>query len=429
MKRALLTAISIFVGLITFAQTGTWSGKIDVHGTPLELVFNLSEGEEATLDVPDQGARGIKASVTRTATGGIKISVPTIGASFEGIYIAKMISGTFSQSGLSLPLNLKPGATKINRPQTPVGPFPYETEEVSFTNGDAVLKGTLTKPQGWSKDTPAVVMVTGSGLQNRDEEIYEHKPFAVIADYLARAGIATLRYDDRGFGESTGDLVEMTVEDMKNDALAGVTLLRNSFDKVGVLGHSEGGTFALYLAAEGKVDFAISLAGMAISGAETLARQNRDALLKAGLPEAETEEYVRLLNDTYKALTSGSELPVVKDYRIPDGLVANYQQALAQLNAPYTKSFLALDARTVMPAIKCPVLAINGTMDTQVDYKINLGAIEEGIKNKLTAVRLGGLNHLFQHCTTGQTDEYKQIEETFAPVALEEIKRWFEEEL
>jgi pimeloyl-ACP methyl ester carboxylesterase len=150
-----------------------------------------------------------------------------------------------------------------------------------------VLKGTLVLPEGYSRKTPVLVMVTGSGLQNRDEEIYEHKPFAVIADALARNGIATLRYDDRGFGESTGDLVHCTTVDLKNDALAGIDLLRKRFDKVGVIGHSEGGTIALMLAAENKADFIVSLAGMVVSGKETLLWQNRVSLAAAGIP-AET---------------------------------------------------------------------------------------------------------------------------------------------
>ena len=218
MKKYIISAILLFsIALFSHAQTGTWSGKLDVQGTKISLVFHLDE-ENPTMDSPDQGAKGIPIEVTRTAAGSITIKVPSIGATYEGLWLIKQIAGTFKQMGASLPLTLTPGEEKLNRPQTPKGPFPYAQEEVSFANGDAVLKGTLVLPEGYGRKTPVLIMVTGSGLQNRDEEIYEHKPFAVIADALARNGIATLRYDDRGFGESTGDLVHCTTEDMKNDA-------------------------------------------------------------------------------------------------------------------------------------------------------------------------------------------------------------------
>lgn len=182
------------------AQTGAWTGKLKVSGVELALIFNIGE-ESATLDVPDQGAKDIPVEVSRDAVGGITLNVPAINASFKGLWAWKVIAGTFTQRGMSFPMTLTPGAPVVRRPQTPVGPFPYATEEVSFTNGDAVLKGTLTLPDNCDRKTPVLIMVTGSGLQNRDEEMFSHKPFAVIADAFARAGIATLRYDDRGFGE------------------------------------------------------------------------------------------------------------------------------------------------------------------------------------------------------------------------------------
>ena len=237
--RRILFAVLVMVcaALPLRGQEGVWTGKLEVSGTELALVFNLSD-EGATLDVPDQGAKGIAVEVSRDAVGGIELSIPMISASFKGIYLGKTIVGTFTQRGMSFPMTLTPGAPVFRRPQTPVGPFPYTTEEVSFSNGDAVLKGTLTMPADCDRKTPVLVMVTGSGLQNRDEELFGHKPFAVIADAFARAGIATLRYDDRGFGESTGDVVLCTTEDLKNDALAGVKLLRDRFERVGVIGHS-----------------------------------------------------------------------------------------------------------------------------------------------------------------------------------------------
>jgi pimeloyl-ACP methyl ester carboxylesterase len=249
--------------------------------------------------------------------------------------MGESIMGTFKQHGQSFPLTIKPGLLKRNRPQTPAMPYPYQTQEVSFNNGDAILKGTLVIPENASRQTPVLLMVTGSGLQNRDEEIFEHKPFAVIADALARAGIATLRYDDRGFGESTGDVVNCTTEDLKNDAFAGVQLLRSRFDKVGVIGHSEGGTIALMLAAEKKVDFIVSLAGMAVSGKETLLWQNRLALAAANIPSETIDVYCNALDEVFDACISGTAMPSTTQYNLPTSLAQNLTVVTKQLQTPH----------------------------------------------------------------------------------------------
>lgn len=407
------------------AQTGAWTGKLKVSGVELALIFNIGE-ESATLDVPDQGATEIPVEVSRDAVGGITLNVPAINASFKGLWAGKVIAGTFTQHGMSFPMTLTPGAPVIRRPQTPVGPFPYATEEVTFTNGDAVLKGTLTLPENCDRKTPVLIMVTGSGLQNRDEEVFGHKPFAVIADAFARAGIATLRYDDRGFGESTGDVVLCTTEDLKNDALAGVKLLRDRFERVGVIGHSEGGTIALMLAGERQVDFAVSLAGMIVSGAETLLAQNRRAFESAGLPESEVEAFARLLSDTFTAIKTRAPLPSADNYDITDALRKNYAAALPSLRTPYMEFFLGLDLSASLSGITCPVMALNGTKDTQVQCDRNIAALEAGLpSNSRSVIRAeDGLNHLFQHCVTGEVSEYKNIEETFSPEVLSEMIAW-----
>lgn len=378
------------------------------------------------MDSPDQGAKGIPIEVTRTATGSITIKVPSIGATYEGLWLIKQIAGTFKQMGASLPLTLTPGEEKLNRPQTPQGPFPYAQEEVFFANGDAVLKGTLVLPEGCSRKTPVLIMITGSGLQNRDEEIYEHKPFAVIADALARAGIATLRYDDRGFGESTGDLVNCTTEDMKNDAIAGIGLLRERFDRVGIIGHSEGGTIALMLAAEKKADFIVSLAGMVVSGKETLLWQNRVSLAAAGIPAETIDSYCKALETVFDASTAGMPLPSTSQFDLPAALSQNLSAVMRQLSMPYLKHFVTLDVRPLLGVISCPVLALNGTKDMQVEAESNLGALRSGLPdnpcNKFETVE--GVNHMFQHCQTGMTNEYRDIEETFAPEVLEKLVDW-----
>ena len=426
MKKIIISAVLLLSTLaLSFAQTGTWSGKLDVQGSKLSLVFHLDE-ENPTMDSPDQGAKGIPIQITRGEMGNITIKIPSIGATYEGQWLVKQIVGTFKQWGASLPMTLTPGVEKLNRPQTPVPPFPYSTEDVSFTNGDAVLKGTLVLPEGCTRKTPVLIMVTGSGLQNRDEEIFEHKPFAVIADALAHAGIATLRYDDRGFGESTGDIINCTTEDLKNDALAGISLLRERFDKVGVIGHSEGGTIALMLAAEKMADFVVSLAGMVVSGAETLLWQNRVSLTAAGIPAESVDAYCKALHDVFDACIAGKPVPSATQSELPSALAQNLSGVTMQLQSPYLKYFVALDVRPLLGSVTCPVLALNGTKDMQVDAESNLGALRNGLplntQNKVETIE--GVNHLFQHCQIGSPAEYRDIEETFAPEVLEKLVKW-----
>ena len=367
MKRLLTIVTPLFsVASLSNAQTGNWAGQLEVQGMNLTVVFHL-DGEEPSMDSPDQAAFGIPIQVERTELGKITIRIPSLGASYEGQWLIKQIVGTFKQMTLSLPLTLTP-EKPLNRPQTPKEPFPYTQEEVTFSNGDATLTGTLVLPEGCTRKTPVLIMVTGSGQEDRDETIFDHKPFAVLADVLGRAGIATLRYDDRGMGGSTGDVVNATTEDFRDDALAGIKLLRERFDKVGVIGHSEGGLIALMLAADKQADFIVSLAGVAVSGIELIVAQSRTSLEAAGYPEL----------------------------------------------------------RPRLGDITCPVLALNGTKDIQVDCESNLSALREGLpanpRNRIEA--LEGLNHLFQHCTTGAVSEYRQIEETIAPEALEMIVAW-----
>lgn len=408
-----------------YAQTGAWSGKLDVQGTRLSIVFHLDD-ENPTMDSPDQGAKGIPIQIERKGAGSISIRIPSIGASYEGSWLIRQIVGTFRQMNMEFPLTLTPGENKPARPQTPREPFPYTTEEVSFKNGDIVLNGTLSLPQGYSRTTPALVMVTGSGQQNRDEEIFDHKPFAVIADALARSGIATLRYDDRGFEGYEGKIYECTVEDFKNDALAGIDVLRERFDKVGVIGHSEGGTIAMMLAAEQKADFIISLAGMVISGAETLVQQSRDAFIGAGIPESTVDSYCRLISRAFEVRVNGGIMPKAEEYDLPEALIQNYQAVIAQIQVPYMTHFLSLDMRPELGRITCPVLALNGSMDTQVDCVRNLDALRTGLtaSSEIKVEAVDGVNHLFQHCTTGAVSEYNNIEQTIAPEVLEKIISW-----
>lgn len=449
MKKVILAACLLTSTLYSAkAQTGTWSGEVELYGMKLPIIFHLDE-QKPTMDVPDQGAMGIPIVVQRDVAGKISITIAATGASYSGELKDGVIEGTYTQMGNSLPLNLAPGVRKANRPQTPQAPFPYAQEEVSFSNGDVVLKGTLTLPSKcsrnnylWGHDTApigtlpqppkcprntlALVMVTGSGSQNRDSELFEHKPFAVISDALTRAGFATLRYDDRGFGESTGNMATATVADFKDDALAGIEFLRKRFDRVGVIGHSEGGTIAMMLAAEGKADFIVSLAGMAVSGEETLIWQTALALSAAGVAQGDIDKYAQLLREAYSALRSDKPLPTAEGRDLTPMLAQSYMGVVPHMHNPYFKHFLSLDMRPQLVDIKCPVLALNGTKDQQVEPNSNLKALREALqgKNDSKFVALDGLNHLFQHSSTGLASEYRQIEETFAPEAIELIVNW-----
>ena len=418
-----LFAIMIFAGmsLVVSAQEGAWNGEIEVQGMKLPLVFNFSS-DGCTLDSPSQGAKGIKAEKETLEGGKIRVKIPMARAVFEGTMEGEGIKGTFTQNGMSFPMTLLPGTPRVNRPQTPVAPFPYTTEEVSFCNGDYIFNGTLTMPKNSDKNTKVVFMVTGSGQQNRDEEVFGHKPFAVIADALAREGIASLRYDDRGYGDSTVVFSNFTTDDFKQDAEAGLCFLRKRFKRVGVLGHSEGGTIAFMLAIEGKADFVVSMAGMAVSGKETLLMQNRIGLAPLGLPEETVDAYCKSLSDAFDTLAGGKSVQDVDRKNVPLLLRQMFEMAMKQADTPFMRHIFSLDIRQELPKITCPVLAMNGKKDMQVDCEKNISALQDGLLNcKPTIVPFDGLNHLFQHCTTGNVIEYQQIEETISVDALKTI--------
>ena len=425
--RIITTAFIALASLVANAQEGAWNGELNVMGTKLPLVFNFSN-EGCTMDSPSQGAKGIPAEKTIKDDGTIKVSVTMIGATFEGKMDNNEIKGTFIQNGFTIPLTLKPGKPVVKRPQTPVAPFPYKEESISFTNAGYTFNGTLTLPQNCSKTTPVVLMVTGSGQQNRDEELFDHKPFAVIADALARQGIASLRYDDRGWGDKSLDFNQFTTADFLQDAASALPLLRKRFNKVGVLGHSEGGTIAMMLASEGKADFIVSLAGMAISGKETLVMQNRQAMSALGLPKDVVDSYCTTISNILDEIAKGKKTSEISIDGVPDNLKPILKRELEQTSSPYIRHLITLDAGKQLSNIKCPVLALNGTKDTQVDCTANTTQLEKCLTNcKHTIKKIDGANHLFQHCTTGSIVEYQQIEETIAPDVLETITKWINE--
>ena len=425
--KALRTLTSVVFAMMAFAanaQEGTWNGELNVMGNKVPLVFNFSTNG-CTIDSPSQGVNGIQAEKTVKDDGTISVKVGMIGATFEGKMTDGEIKGTYVQNGFPLPLTLKPGKLVVKRPQTPVPPFPYKEESVSFTNAQYTFNGTLTLPENYTKNTPVVLMVTGSGQQNRDEELFSHKPFAVIADALARQGIASLRYDDRGWGDKSVNFADFTTDDFRQDAAAAIPLLRKRFNKVGILGHSEGGTIAMMLAAEGKADFIVSLAGMAISGKETLIMQNRQAMTAIGLPKETVDSYCNSISKALDEIASGKKASEINIDDVPVALKPVTIKALQQADTPYIRHFLTVDAGKLLPEIKCPVLALNGTKDTQVDCDANTTRIEKGLADcKHSIKKIDGVNHLFQHCNTGIVTEYQQIEETISPEVLQEVAKW-----
>lgn len=429
--KALRTLTSVVFAMMAFAanaQEGSWNGELNVMGNKVPLVFNFSTNG-CTIDSPSQGVNGIQAEKTVKDDGTISVKVGMIGATFEGKMIDGEIKGTYVQNGFPLPLTLKPGKLVVKRPQTPVPPFPYKEESVSFTNAQYTFNGTLTLPENYSKNTPVVLMVTGSGQQDRDEELFSHKPFAVIADALARQGIASLRYDDRGWGDKSVNFADFTTDDFRQDAAAAIPLLRKRFNKVGILGHSEGGTIAMMLAAEGKADFIVSLAGMAISGKETLIMQNRQAMSAIGLPKETVDSYCNSISKALDEIASGKKANEINIDDVPVALKPITIKALQQADTPYIRHFLTVDVGKLLPKIKCPVLALNGTKDTQVDCDANTTRIEKGLTNcKHSIKKIDGVNHMFQHCNTGIVTEYQQIEETISPEVLQEVAKWIKSE-
>ncbi len=294
------------------------------------------------------------------------------------------------------------------------------------------MSATLTLPQTTdSRKFPAVVMVTGSGPQNRDEEYCDHKPFAVIADILARNGIASLRYDDRGTGKSTGDYLTATTHTIKDDAVSGIDFLRSipGIGKVGVLGHSEGGTVAFMVGAEKKADFIVSLAGMAISGKETIMRQNSHSLDKMTLSDTEKANSLKLIELVFDIITSqvksGTAAPIdvyklaaENCLQVPDQILQSLKMTQST-RAPWIDAFLVLNPREYIDKVRCPVLAINGEKDTQV-YPDNLTVIKKHAPQAKTML-MPRLNHLMQHAVTGEVSEYDEIRETISPEVLDAI--------
>lgn len=441
MKNKILFLL-LFVALQSQAQIeGYWKGQIDLGGQQLEMAFNIKAAENgysATLDVPAQGAFDVPVDKTVFQDNHLQMTLSAMGASFSGTLKGEAIEGEFTQHGMAFPLNLAKGEKEAPkaRPQDPQMPFNYRAEEVTFTNKKEgnTLAGTLTIPEG-DGPFPALVLVSGSGQQNRDEELMNHRPFWVIADYLSRRGVAVLRYDDRGMGGSTGEVLNATSMDFSYDAEAAFNFLLNrkeiNASQVGILGHSEGGIINFMVAERRpEVAFLVSLAGPAVNGIEVLKEQQAAILRAQGMTEemvqfsgnanAQMFDIIEASNDRVEADTLLRQL--LKGWGYNEELT---EQTVGQMASPWMYYFLKYDPTDAIVKTNCPALLLNGSKDLQVLASQNLPAYEKIIaehgKTNLTLRELPDLNHLFQHCETGSPTEYVEIEETISPEVLEAI--------
>jgi len=466
MRKLILVQSLILAALAAVAQnagsyTGTWEGKLN-PGVELRIVFHIKdEGAgriSASADSPDQSAFGLKCDTAYIDANGLTIEMKSLRASYRGKLVGDtLIEGVFNQ-GMDLPLNLKKAgkATAKIRPQTPKPPFPYTSEDVNYDskNPSVKLAATITIPQG-KGPFPAALLITGSGPQNRDEELMGHKPFEVLADYLSRQGFIVLRADDRGVGKSTGDFSNATSADFADDVHGGIEYLlsRPEVDrkKIGLIGHSEGGMIAPMVAATRKdLDYLVLMAGPGVKITRLMEAQNAAVLKSSGVSEAAIIAYIPfyskmmsvLVNETdsekasaaarntLQQFVSKTDTALLSELNLKD--TSSHSTLLKtmdqQFRTPWLKYFLKFDPEPYLSKLKCKVLAINGGKDIQVLPSQNLSGIEKALRKSKTktweVAELPGLNHLFQQCTKCTVQEYQEIEETISPVALEYIGKW-----
>lgn len=440
-----------------------WEGKLGVGpGLNLRIVFHVGKDADgklmARMDSPDQGAKGLKVDAVTADVSSLVFELKSLKSKFEGKLNAEgsEAAGTWSQAGLKLPLILKKTdkVTELRRPQTPRPPFPYKAIDVTYPNavGGVTLAGTLTVPEG-AGPFPAAILISGSGAQDRDETLFEHKPFLVLADTLTRSGIAVLRVDDRGVAGSTGNTAESTTDDFAGDVLAGVAYLRSRAEidrsRIGLIGHSEGGIIAPIVAArDPDIAFIVLMAGTGLPGEEILYLQGQLVLKSVGADEktlkrqlelqktlfailkTETNESIlqKRMMDAVKVMIDGLPEAERKEFDHAEGMIDGQ---LKMARSPWFRYFLTYDPRPALGKVRCPVLALIGEKDLQVPPKENLSQIEATLKaagnSRVTVMQLPGLNHLFQTCKTGSPAEYAQIEETLAPMALSAITAWISE--
>ncbi len=451
MKNYMTFLLFALLTMQAFSQNyvGNWIGEITIPTGPLDIAFKIVKDGDvyaSTMDIPKQGLNGGKADATVVNDTLITITFSSFGLEYKGRLNDKdELIGNLYKGGFPVALNLKRGDIVLNRPQEPKAPFDYYTEEISFnTFDDLTLQGTLSLPKKDGK-FPVVIIISGSGPQNRDGEMFGHKPYLVIADDLTKNGIGVLRFDERGAGQSEGTYETSTIDEQSSDITSAMDFLRTRKDihhkKIGLLGHSIGGIIAPKVASEStNVNFMVLLAAPGING-DILMLSQKAALERAmGINEMQIEQGQTLVKEAYDiVVNSNLDNQKLKDsinsfYKNKYGNMFPESQRTALVNQITTKEILSLlrsKPSDYLKAVKCPVLALNGDKDFQVPSKDNLSAIQSSIESNgnqnVTTVELENLNHLFQESTTGMSNEYAEIEQTIAPKVLELISNWVKE--
>lgn len=460
MKKIHITFALLLYTVLSFSQdiSGKWNGTVKLgEDKEISFIFNIEniQNEYVThISIPSQRVAGLKPQNTSFKDGVLFIDGANLGIKYEGTFYenAQQFKGNFTEGANSLPLHLKKGELKSevknNRPQEPVKPYPYNEEEVVFENSEAnvSLSGTLTLPRN-NKKSPAVILISGSGPQDRDETFANHKPFWIIADHLTRQGIAVLRFDDRGVGKSTGNFSEATTADFSTDVLSAVKYLKSRDDidsnNIGLIGHSEGGIIAPLAANQTKdVSFIVLLASTGIPGSEISLMQS---ISMRPFPVPDEVAYEQAIRKAIEIAASNKEFSVIKSELLEhynatitpilkpmvgdDEKVSQIINGLIETRTtPWVRYFYNYNPATEIEKLDIPVLSLNGTNDTQVVAEINQKGIEDALikgKNKdFKVLQLEGLNHFFQESETGKMEEYSTIEQTFSPRALKEISNW-----
>lgn len=439
---AMVIAACIAIAADAHNLTGRWTGTINAGMQKMPLVIRIADETHARFDSPEQMVLDIACDSIRLTPSTAFLTIRRFGIALNLTHKAETntLEGSFQQGLARLPITLTFADANpyLNRPQTPQPPFPYEEREVTFSSGGATLAGTLTLPKG-KKRLSAVVLVTGSGTQNRDEELLGHKPFAVIADYLTRQGIAVLRYDDRGAGGSSAGNADDTTLDFADDAFAAVQYLRTVPEinkrKIGIAGHSEGGEIALVVAAEhsSEVAFIITIAGPVVKGSETLLRQAEDIARtgKGTFGEAERDKMTRVyaaIDSIHDAEALRSRLTqILQEGATPAQMIALKGQ-IAVMTTPWYTHFVRYNPIEHLQHVRCPMLALYGGHDVQVSLELNSPVLKQNYRGKrLQQLLYPAHNHLMQHCSQPGMD-YGNIEQTIDPIVLEDMAKWIKKQ-
>jgi pimeloyl-ACP methyl ester carboxylesterase len=449
----------LFITNFSSAQdiVGSWNGILKVQTQELVIVFNISENTgvlSSTMDSPSQGAMGLATDNTTFIDNILTIDMSKFGINYVGTYNGTSIIGTFTQGGTPISLDLTPGKYEVvSKLQEPKEPYPYLSEEVVINNENAEnikLSGTLTIPAN-AENPPVAILITGSGPQNRNQELLGHKPFLVLSDHLTRKGIAVLRYDDRGTAQSEGRYEKATTFDFASDVESAVAYLKTrndvvDIDKIGLIGHSEGGLIAPIVASKNKeIAFCVLLAAPGISGKQILMTQTRKAMELGGVSPEDIEINEQFSSQIYEIcadyqgeeskeeiIAIFTEMKNSSSEMLKTQLTEEViQQQVRLITSPWMRTFIQIEPKEYLSKVNCPVLAINGEKDFQVVPEVNLEGIKNALKSNnntdVTINEVKDLNHLFQTSETGSFTEYASNEETLSPIVLEIISDWINE--